>query len=61
MSSDELGAGTVFEVKCLFAIESIAAVYRGRLVARAMRRSRRRNNKAEQAEQDAHSTRVSGR
>jgi hypothetical protein len=30
MSTDQLGAGTVFEVKYLFAIDSIAAVYRGR-------------------------------
>ena len=28
MSADRLSAGTVFEVKCLFAIDAIAAVYR---------------------------------
>ena len=28
MSADPLDAGTVFEVKCLFAIDAIAAVYR---------------------------------
>jgi hypothetical protein len=27
MSAGQLGAGTVFEVKCLFAIDPIAAVY----------------------------------
>ena len=27
-STDQLGAGAVFEVKCLFAIDSIAAAYR---------------------------------
>ena len=26
--ADQLGAGTLFEVKCLFAIDSIAAVYK---------------------------------
>jgi hypothetical protein len=55
---DQLSAGTVFEVKCLFAIDSITAVYRGRLGAKAMDRSRRPNYKAEQAEQNAHSTRT---
>jgi hypothetical protein len=28
MRANQLGAGTVFEVKCLFAIDAIAAVYR---------------------------------
>jgi hypothetical protein len=28
ISADRLGAGTVFEVKCLFAIDAIAVVYR---------------------------------
>ena len=28
MSAGQLGAGSVFEVKCLFAIDAIAAVYR---------------------------------
>jgi hypothetical protein len=26
--ADQLGAGTLFEVKCLFAIDSIAAIYK---------------------------------
>jgi peroxiredoxin len=50
MSADQVGAGTVFEVKCLFAIDSITAGYRGRLGAKAIGRSRRRYNKAEQAD-----------
>ena len=29
MNAGQLSAGTVFEVKCLFAIDAIAAVYRG--------------------------------
>jgi AhpC/TSA family len=45
MSADRLGAGTTFEVKCLFAIDSITAVYR------ANRESGKK----------AHSARVSGR
>jgi hypothetical protein len=45
MGADRLGAGTTFEVKCLFAIDSITAVYR------ANRESGRK----------AHSARVSGR
>ena len=28
ISADRLGAGTVFEVKCLFAIDAIAVVYK---------------------------------
>jgi hypothetical protein len=31
MSAGQLSAGTVFEVKCLFAIDAIAAVYRAAL------------------------------
>jgi hypothetical protein len=45
-SADRLGAGGVSEVKCLFAINSITAVYRADW-AKALRCKRRRNNSAE--------------
>jgi hypothetical protein len=66
MSTDQLGAGTVFEVKYLFAIDSIAAVYRGRSKLNKTREHTSvsilsRYEPTAESSSKAHSTRVSGR